>query len=65
MLRSTGWLRTEVLGLPIGPLMMELIASPKMSVLNQPMMPNIPEDGLIQHKPFPNGSLRSITYGLG
>jgi hypothetical protein len=57
MIRDTGWLNTDISGLPIGqifkgsvswPLKVEQIRSPETSVLNQPTLRNIPEDNRIQ-----------------
>jgi hypothetical protein len=49
MLRSVGWFSTDVSGLRVGPdLKMGPIRSPETSVLNQPTLHNIPEDGRIQ-----------------
>jgi hypothetical protein len=61
MLRSVGWLSTDVSGLPVGSIFkvqvlslghltleMGLIGSPETSVLNQPKARNIPEDDRFQ-----------------
>jgi hypothetical protein len=47
MLHSIGWLSTNILGLPTGPIFkgqIGPIGSPETSVCNQPMLHNIPED---------------------
>jgi hypothetical protein len=51
LLRSVGWFRTDVSGLPIGPIFKDCLAvedgtegSPETSVINQPTPRNNPED---------------------
>jgi hypothetical protein len=51
MLGSVGWLRTDISGLLIGPIFKSRVhegRSPEMSVINQPTLRNMPEDGRIQ-----------------
>jgi hypothetical protein len=66
MLRSVGWLRTDVSRLPIGPIF-------KRHVSKQPKVRNIPEDGRIQanrsERPltvlsYPSTTNETVSYTL-
>ena len=45
LLRSVGWLSTDVSGQPVGPIFKGPIGCPETSVLKQPTLRNNPEDG--------------------